>query len=73
MTQTISPLRQRMIEDMRLRNFTEGTQKTYVRAVANYSRYHGRSPDQLTYDDVRFSGVSAPPSPAGPLHPLSPA
>ncbi len=53
MTQTISPLRQRMIEDMRLRNFTEGTQKTYVRAVANYSRYHGRSPDQLTYDDVR--------------------
>ena len=53
MTKTISPLRQRMIEDMRLRNFTEGTQKTYVRAVANYSLYHGRSPDHLDYDDVR--------------------
>jgi site-specific recombinase XerD len=53
MTQAITPLRQRMIEDVRLRNFTQGTQKAYVRAVANYSLYHSRSPDHLGYDDVR--------------------
>ncbi len=53
MTQTVSPLRRRMIEDMRLRNFTAGTQKTYARSVANYARYHGQSPDRLGYDDVR--------------------
>ena len=29
------------------------TQKIYVRAVANFSIYHGRSPDKLTSEDVR--------------------
>ncbi|MCB0066733.1 MAG: site-specific integrase [Caldilineaceae bacterium] len=53
MPTTITPLRQRMIDDMRLRNFAESTCNAYVRAVANYSRFHGRSPDRLDYEDVR--------------------
>lgn len=53
MTQTISPLRQRMIDDMRLRNFAASSQQSYVRAVANFSRHFRQSPEQLGFDDVR--------------------
>lgn len=50
---TISPLRQRMIEDMTLRNFSKATQQSYVYAVANFSRHFKTSPDQLGMDAVR--------------------
>ena len=53
MTQSITPLRQRMLDDMKLRNMAAGTRRTYVRAVAGFSAFHGRSPDQLTLEDVR--------------------
>src|SRR3954468_4445951 len=38
-TQTITPLRQRMLDDMKLRNLAAGTRKTYVRSVANFSAF----------------------------------
>jgi site-specific recombinase XerD len=53
MTEQTTPLRQRMIEDMTIRNMSSSTQKIYVRAVANFSIYHGCSPDKLTSEDVR--------------------
>ena len=53
MSQQISPLRQRMIEDMTIRNMAPSTQKIYVAAVANFSIFHGRSPDKLNFEDVR--------------------
>ena len=53
MTEQISPLRQRMIDDMTIRNMSPNTQKTYVRAVKNFSLYFRRSPDKLTFEDVR--------------------
>jgi integrase/recombinase XerD len=53
MTKQMSPLRQRMIEDMTIRNMSPSTQKIYVAAVANFSIFHGRSPDKLTFEDVR--------------------
>src|SRR5438552_12290858 len=53
MTKPITPLRQRMIEDMTIRNMSPSTQKIYVAAVANFSIFHGRSPDKLTFEDVR--------------------
>jgi hypothetical protein len=40
----LSPLRRRMIEDMRVRNLSPATQEAYVRAVEKLSRYFGRSP-----------------------------
>jgi len=46
-------LRRRMIQDMRLRGLAEATQRTYLDAVKNLARHFGRSPDQLTEDDVR--------------------
>ena len=41
---TTSPLRQRMIDDMRVRNLSPATQRSYIHAVSESSRYFGRSP-----------------------------
>ena len=41
----ISPLRQRMIEDMRLRKLAEKTQSGYLRWVRDFTRFLGRAPD----------------------------
>jgi len=49
----ISPLRQRMIEDMTVRGFTPGTQRGYLAAVENFTRFLGRSPDQAEAEDLR--------------------
>src|SRR4051812_32592244 len=51
--QPTTALRQRMLDDMRLRNMAATTRQIYVRSVANFSAYHGRSPDELTLEDVR--------------------
>ena len=48
-----SPLRRRMIEDMTVRNLSPATQRSYVHAVAKFSRFFGRSPETLTLEDVR--------------------
>ena len=53
MSQQVSALRQRMIDDMTIRNMSPNTQKSYVRAVKNFSKYFRRSPDQLTFEQVR--------------------
>ena len=50
----ISPLRQRMIEDMSLRHFGEKTQKDHIRAVKNLTIFLGRSPDTATAEDLRL-------------------
>jgi site-specific recombinase XerD len=49
----ISPLRQRMLEDMSLRGFTPDTQRDYIRAVKKLAAFLGRSPDTATAEDVR--------------------
>lgn len=49
----MTPLRQRMTEDMQLRNFAPGTQKHYIASVAGFARYFGRSPEQLDTEAVR--------------------
>jgi integrase/recombinase XerD len=51
--ETISPLRQRMIEDMTIRNFAPKTQHGYIRAVKNFSDFLGRSPARATFEDIR--------------------
>ena len=53
MTEQLSPLRQRMIEDMAIRNMSPNTQKAYIRAVKNFSKHFGKSPDKLSFEDVR--------------------
>jgi integrase/recombinase XerD len=53
MSNPISPLRQRMIDDMTFRNMSPSTHKVYTYAVANFSAFHRRSPDKLGIEDVR--------------------
>ena len=49
----ISPLRQRLINDMTARRFSEAGRKDYVRHVRTFAAFLGRSPDTATSDDLR--------------------
>jgi len=52
-TQTISPLRQRMLDDMRMRKLCEKTQTAYIRAVLRLTCFLGRAPDNATVEELR--------------------
>jgi integrase/recombinase XerD len=49
----MTPLRQRMIEDMQLRGFAPHTQRAYLQAIAQLALYYGKSPDQITDEELR--------------------
>ena len=49
----ISPLRQRMIEDMTIRKLSPKTQHDYVQRVKHFAAFLGRSPDTASFEDVR--------------------
>lgn len=64
---TISPLRQRMLDDMAVRGLREHTRRDYIRHVHRFAAFLGRSPDTATAEDVRRyqvhqreSGAQAP-------------
>ena len=48
----MTPLRQRMIEDMQLRNLTPETQRSYVHYVAGFARYFHASPEKLDAEAI---------------------
>jgi len=52
-TPAVSPLRKRMIEDMRMRKLETKTQQAYIRAVLKLSAHLKRSPDTATAEDLR--------------------
>ena len=52
-TKPLSPLRQRMMEDMTMRKLTTGTQSQYIREVKNLAGYLKRSPNTATVEDLR--------------------
>lgn len=49
----MTSLRQRMIEDMQVRNLSPHTQTSYVQQVSLFARYFGKSPEILSPDDIR--------------------
>jgi site-specific recombinase XerD len=49
----VSPLRARMIEDMRIKGLGESSQKAHIRAVRYFAEFLGRSPDTATEEDLR--------------------
>ena len=64
-TEAITPLRQRMIEDMNARKLCTGTQRGHVRACKRFAAFLKRSPETATIEDIRLfqlhlaeSGVS---------------
>jgi integrase/recombinase XerD len=52
-TQPITPLRQRMIDDMRMRKLSPKTQSSYIRVVKRFASFLGRSPDSASTEDLR--------------------
>src|SRR5271156_5579937 len=49
-----TPLRQRFIDDLRLRNYAQRTIETYVGRVIAFAKHFGRSPEELGGEDVRL-------------------
>ena len=63
----ISPLRQRLIDDMNMRRFSRETQRNYIRDVGRFATFLGRAPNTATAEDLRRfqvdqreAGVSVP-------------
>jgi integrase/recombinase XerD len=52
-TEAITPLRQRMIEDMNARKLCAGTQRGHIRSCKRFAAFLKRSPDAATLDDIR--------------------
>jgi integrase/recombinase XerD len=53
-TDTVSPLRQRMIEDMNSRQLCAGTQRGHIRSCKRFAAFLKRSPDTTTIEDIRL-------------------
>jgi integrase/recombinase XerD len=53
-TDAISPLRQRMIEDMNARKLCAGTQTGHIRSCKRFAAFLKRSPDTATAEDIRL-------------------
>lgn len=49
----MTPLRQRMLDDMSIRNFAENTQQSYLQQVSSYAKFFHRSPETLGPEEVR--------------------
>src|SRR3978361_1009577 len=50
---SVSPLRQRMLDDMRLRGLRQETQRDYIRCVRSFAAFLEPSPDSATTADIR--------------------
>src|SRR5712692_10309022 len=49
----MTPLRQRMIEDMQLRFLSAGTQRSYLHYITGLARFYQTSPDHLSLEEIR--------------------
>ncbi|NIJ34180.1 site-specific recombinase XerD [Sphingomonas oligoaromativorans] len=49
----VSPLRQRLIDDMEMRHFSNETQRNYIRDIGRFATFLGRPPDMATAEDLR--------------------
>jgi hypothetical protein len=52
-TFVMTPLRQRMMEDLQIRNYAPSTVKAYTRGVAEFAKHFGKSPDRLGAEQIR--------------------
>ena len=53
----MASLRERMLQDMRIRNLSDNTQKTYILQVSLFARYFKQSPERLGPQQIRQYGI----------------
>src|ERR1039457_1717563 len=49
----VTPLRQRMLEDLQVRNYAPTTVAAYIRNVAEFAKHFGKSPELLGPEQIR--------------------
>src|SRR5580698_5453768 len=49
----MTALRQRMLEDLRIRNYAPTTVSSYIRSVAEFAQHFNKPPDQLGSEEIR--------------------
>ena len=49
----MTPLRRRMVEELKIRQFASTTEQDYIRCISRLAQFYGRSPDLLTQEEVR--------------------
>jgi hypothetical protein len=55
----MTPLRQRLLEDMQIRNLSVNTQRSYVEQVSRFARYFSQSPEVLGPEEIRAYHLQA--------------
>ena len=50
----MTPLRQRMLDDLRIRNYSPSTVECYIREVAEFAKHFGKSPEHLGPEEIRL-------------------
>ena len=53
----MTPLRQRMLEELQLRNYAAFTIERYLDAVRSFAKYFNKSPDQMGPEEIRRQDV----------------
>ncbi len=49
----MNPLRNRMLDDLKVKNYSNSTMKTYIYHVASYAQHYNKSPELLKNEDIR--------------------
>ena len=49
----MTPLRERFVQDLTIRNYSPKTITSYVQSVSRLARYFGRSPDRISLEEIR--------------------
>jgi integrase/recombinase XerD len=54
----MTPLRQRMLEDLRIRNYSPSTVRACIRSVADFAEHFNKSPEKLGPEEIRSHQLS---------------